>query len=371
MADLTSHGRVALSLELLQVIKPTGEYVEKMEPEISHDELRKLYRLMVLVRNLDTRSLQLQRQGRIGFYIGCLGQEAAQIGSAYALKPEDWVFPAYREIGTMLQRGITLQQLMNQYFANAEDVQKGRQLMNLYGIKSANYVTGSAAIATQLPHAVGAALAAKLRGDKIVTLVYFGEGATSENDFHTGMNFAGVYKTPTIFFCQNNHWAISIPVEKQTASETIAVKAQAYGFGGARVDGNDILAVYRMTKEAVDKARAGGGPTLIEAVTYRMGPHSSSDDPKRYRSDQELDEWQKRDPLIRFRKYLEKKRIWSETDEKKAQEDANHQIDEAIAYAEKVPRPAIETLFTDVYSELPWHLQEQLHELRDEKQEKQ
>ncbi|MGD0177364.1 MAG: pyruvate dehydrogenase (acetyl-transferring) E1 component subunit alpha [Candidatus Bathyarchaeia archaeon] len=358
-----------MSLELLQVIKPTGEYVEKMEPEISKDELRRLYRTMVLARSLDIRGLQLQRSGRIGFFIGGMGQEAAHVGSAYALNPEDWIFPAYREIGSMLLRGITLKQLLNQYFANAEDVQKGRQLTNLFGLKSANYVSGSAPIATQIPHAVGAALAAKLRGDPIVTMAYFGDGATSENDFHTGMNFAGVYKTPTVFFCQNNHWAISVPVERQTASETIAIKAQAYGFEGVRVDGNDILAVYRITKEAVDKARKGGGPTLIEAVTYRMGAHSSSDDPKRYRAEAELEEWQKRDPLVRFRRYLEKKRIWSEADEKKAQEDANRELDEAVAYAEKLPRPALETLFTDVYAEMPWHLEEQLRELREEKEE--
>ncbi len=359
-----------MSVELLQVIKPTGEYVEKMEPEISKDELKRLYRLMVLVRNLDIRGLQLQRQGRIGFYIGSLGQEAAHIGSAYALKPDDWVFPAYREIGVALLRGVPLKQVMNQYFANAEDIEKGRQLMNLFGAKSVNFVTGSAPIATQIPHAVGAALAAKIRGDPIVTLVYFGDGATSENDFHAGMNFAGVFKTPTIFFCQNNHWAISVPLEKQTASETIAIKAKAYGFEGVRVDGNDILAVYRTAKEAVEKARGGGGATLIEAVTYRMGPHSSADDPKRYRTEQELEEWQKRDPIVRFRRYLEKKRIWSEGDEKKAQEDANREIDEAVAYAEKIPRPDIETLFTDVYAEMPWHLQEQLRELRTEKSQK-
>ena len=357
-----------MTLELLQVIKPTGELVEEMEPEIPKDELRRLYRLMVLARNLDTRGMQLQRQGRIGFYIGCLGQEAAHIGSAYALKPEDWVFPAYREIGAMLARGITLNQLLDQYFANAEDPQKGRQLTNLFGVKTANYVTGSAPIATQIPHAVGTALAAKIRGDPIVTLTYFGDGGTSENDFHTGMNFAGVFKTPTIFFCQNNHWAISVPVERQTASQTIAIKAQAYGFEGVRVDGNDILAVYRTTKDAVDRARKGGGPTLIEAVTYRMGPHSSSDDPKRYRTDEELAEWQRRDPLTRFRRYLEKKRLWTETDEKKAQEETNREIDEAVQHAEKLPRPALETLFTDVYAEMPWHLEEQLRQLRDEKQ---
>ncbi len=359
-----------MSLELLQVIKPTGEYVEEMEPEISKDELRRLYRIMVLARNLDIRGMQLQRSGRIGFFIGGIGQEAAHVGSAYALKPEDWVFPAYREIGSMLVRGITLKQLLNSYFANAEDVQKGRQLTNLFGVKSVNYVPGSAPIATQLPHAVGVALAAKLRGDPIVTMAYFGDGGTSENDFHAGMNFAGVFKTPTIFFCQNNHWAISVPIEKQTASETIAIKATAYGFEGVRVDGNDILAVYRTTKEAVDKARKGGGPTLIEAVTYRMGPHSSSDDPRRYRTEEELAEWQKRDPLVRFRKYLEKKGIWSEADEKKAHDDANSELDEAIAYAEKLPKPALETLFTDVYAEMPWHLEEQLRELREEKARK-
>jgi pyruvate dehydrogenase E1 component alpha subunit len=312
----------------------------------------------------------LQRSGRIGFFIGGIGQEAAHIGSAYALRPEDWVFPAYREIGSMLLRGITLKQLLNQYFANAEDVQKGRQLTNLFGVKSVNYVSGSAPIATQIPHAVGAALAAKLRGDPVVTMAYFGDGATSENDFHVGMNFAGVYKTPTVFLCQNNHWAISVPVERQTASETIAIKSQAYGFEGVRVDGNDILAVYRTTKEAVEKARKGGGPTLIEAVTYRMGPHSSSDDPKRYRDEAEFEEWQKRDPLVRFRKYLEKKRMWSQEDEKKAQEEVNQELDDAVAYAEKLPRPALETLFTDVYEEMPWHLEEQLRELREEKGEK-
>ena len=356
-----------MTVELLQVIKPTGDYVEEIEPEIERDELRRLYKLMVLVRNLDIRGLQLQRQGRIGFFIGSLGQEACQIGSAYALKPEDWIFPAYREIGAALLRGVTLKQLMNQYFANAEDLEKGRQITNLYGAKSVNFVSGSAPIATQLPHAVGAALAAKIRGDPIVTLVYFGEGATSENDFHTGMNFAGVFKTPTIFFCQNNHWAISVPVERQTAAETIAIKAKAYGFEGVRVDGNDILAVYRTAKEAVEKARKGEGPTLIEAVTYRLGPHSSSDDPTRYRTKEELEAWQRRDPIIRFRRYLEKKRLWSESDEQRAQEDTNREIDEAITYAEKVSRPALETLFTDVYADMPWHLEEQLRELQREK----
>lgn len=356
-----------MSLEVLQVIKPTGDYVENMEPEIPKDELRRLYRIMVLTRNLDIRGLQLQRQGRIGFYIGCLGQEAAQVGSAYALKPEDWTFPAYREIGAGILRGMTLKELMNHYFANAEDLQHGRQLMNLFGVKNIHFVTGSAPIATQIPHAVGVGLAAKIMGDPIVSMVYFGDGGTSENDFHAGMNFAGVYKTPTIFFCQNNHWAISLPVEKQTAAKSIAIKAQGYGFEGVRVDGNDILAVYRASRDAVNKARRGGGPTLIEAVTYRMGPHSSSDDPKRYRTEQELEEWRRRDPIARFRKYLEKKQFWSEADEARLQDDVNRELEDAIAHAEKIPRPNIETLFTDVYAEMPWHLEEQLRQLKEEK----
>lgn len=356
-----------MGLEIQQVIKPSGEYVEKMEPELSESELKRLYRIMVLTRNLDIRSLALQRQGRIGFYIGCLGQEAAHIGSAYALKPEDWIFPAYREMGAALLRGFPLRKLVSQFFANADDIGKGRQLANLFGDRSINFVTGSAPIATQIPHAVGAALAAKIRGDPVVTLAYFGDGATSENDFNAGMNFAGVFKTPIIFFCQNNQWAISVPVTRQTAAESIAIKAKAYGFEGVRVDGNDVLAVYRTTKSAVEKARAGGGPTLIEALTYRMGPHSSSDDPKRYRDEREVEQWRQRDPIARFRLYLERKGIWTSEDGEKIQAEVEAEISAAIKYAEGIPRPAIETLFTDVYAEMPWHLREQLQELLEER----
>ncbi len=356
-----------MSLEVLQVISPSGESVKQMEPELAQSDLMKLYRTMVFTRHLDIRGLQLQRQGRIMFYIGCLGQEAAHLGAAYALKPEDWVFPAYREIGVALLRGSTVKQIMNQYFANREDILKGRQLSNLFGAKSINFVSGSAPIATQIPHAVGVALAAKIRGDPIVTMTFFGDGATSENDFHAGMNFAGVFKTPTVFVCQNNGWAISLPVRKQTASSTIAVKAKAYGFQGVRVDGNDVLAVYKVTKEAVDKARRGGGPTLIEALTYRLGPHSSADDPKRYRSDEELEEWKKRDPIERFRVYLEKKGYWNQREEEKLQTEVEREMSEAVEYAEKVPRPPIESLFEDVYASLPPHLEEQLRELLEER----
>ena len=244
-------------------------------------------------------------------------------------------FPHTEKLEPCFSEEYRLESLMNQYFANAEDVTEGSTADEHLWSQVSELRDWLRPNRNPAPSRCRSSICSKTRGDRIVTLTYFGEGATSANDFHAGMNFAGVYKTPTIFFCQNNHYAISVPVEKQTASETIAVKAKAYGFEGVRVDGNDILAVYRATKEAVDKARSNGGPTLIEAVTYRIGPHSSSDDPKRYRSNQELDEWQRRDPLVRFRKYLEKKQIWSEMDETKTQGDTNRQIDEAVAHAEK------------------------------------
>ncbi len=354
-----------MSLEIVQVIKPTGDYVEKNEPEIPASELKRIYRTMVLTRQLDIRALQLQRQGRINFYIGCLGQEAAHIGAAYGVRKEDWIFPAYREMGVALLRGLPLQKLVDQFYANVNDLLKGRQLANLFGSKEINFVVGSAPIATQIPHAVGAAIAAKIRGNPIVTLVFFGDGATSANDFHTGMNFAGVFKAPTIFFCQNNRWAISVPLERQTASQTIAIKAKAYGFPGVRVDGNDVLAVYAATSEAVERARAGGGPTLIEALTYRLGPHSSADDPKRYREEKQVEEWKQRDAVLRFRRYLEKKGLWDESQEQKLLAEVESEINAAIEHAEKVGPPALDTLITDVYAEVPASLQEQFAELAD------
>ena len=218
----------------------------------------------------------------------------------------------------------------------------------------------SSPVGTQIPQAVGVAWAAKIRKEDIVTLTYFGDGATSEGDFHAGMNFAGVFKTPTIFFCKNNQWAISVPVSKQTASKTLAQKALAYGFDGVRVDGNDLLAVYAVTKAAADKARSGGGPTMIEAVTYRMGPHSSSDDPTRYRSKDEVDTWAKRDPIERMRKYLELKGLWSKDSEDKLRIELEDLLQTTIKEVERSPPPPIETLFTDVYAELTPQLKEQM-----------
>lgn len=304
--------------------------------------------------------LSLQRQGRIGFYVPSIGEEASQVGSAMALETQDWVFPAYREPGCALWRGFPLDEMIAQSYGNAKDPLKGRQMPNHYGLRSINYVTASSPVGTQIPHAVGAAWAAKIRGDPVVSLVYFGDGATSEGDFHAGMNFAGVFKTPTIFFCKNNQWAISVPISRQTAAKTLASKADAYGFEGVRVDGNDVLAVYSVTKAAVDKARAGGGPTMIEALTYRLGPHSSSDDPNRYRSKEEVEYWQARDPVERMRRYLDVKGLLTKASDDALHKEIDDLISETIREVEKAPPPPLESLFTDVFAEMTPQLREQM-----------
>src|SRR5438128_8084843 len=252
-------------------------------PPIPREVLLRLYREMVRLRTLDERMMTLQRQGRVGFYGACTGQEAATLASAIALEASDWIFPALREGGAMLLRGFPLVPYLCQIFGNSGDETKGRQMPSHMASKSVNQVSWSSCIGTQLPQAVGAAMAARLKGDRTVVAAYMGDGATSTGDFHVALNFAGVFKPPVVFICQNNHWAISVPTQKQTASETIAIKSVAYGFPGVKVDGHDAVAVYRAVKEAVDRARRRRGPTLLECQTYRIGAHSSSDDPTRYR----------------------------------------------------------------------------------------
>ena len=348
--------------ELLRIVDLDGTYDSKKEPQLPKETLLRGYRNLLLVRLLDARMLSLQRQGRIGFYVPSTGEEACQVGSALALSPEDWVFPAYREPGCALTRGLDLKLMIAEAYGNSLDANKGRQMPSHFGWRSINYVSASSPVGTQIPHAVGTAWAAKVRGEKLVALAYFGDGATSGNDFHVGMNFAGVFKTPTVFFCKNNQYAISLPLSQQTAAKTLAQKALAYGFEGVRVDGNDLLAVFAATKAAADKARAGGGPTLIEAVTYRLGPHSSSDDPTRYRPKEEVAEWQRKDPVERMRKYLELKGLWSADREDALRKELDDTITTTIREVERAPPPALETLFTDVFEDLTPVLKEQMEE---------
>jgi pyruvate dehydrogenase E1 component alpha subunit/2-oxoisovalerate dehydrogenase E1 component alpha subunit len=325
-----------------------------------------MYRGMLRIRTVDERMMTLQRQGRIGFYGACTGQEAACIGSAYALEKSDWIFPALREAAAMLLRGYPLAPYLAQVFGNRLDETKGRQMPSHQASKSVNQFSWGSCIATQLPHAVGAAWAAKLRGDKVVCLAYLGDGATSENDFHVAMNFAGVMRVPVVFVCQNNHWSISENTKQQTASETLAIKAKAYGFPGIKIDGNNVVDVFEATSEAVARARSGGGPSFIEAETYRIGAHSSSDDPTRYRDPAEVEEWKLRDPIDALQRRLLSEKLLTDDEDKALRAELLEEVNAAITEVEKQPDPDPLTLFDDVFAELPWHLREQREQLRAE-----
>ena len=343
-----------MSVDWLSILDSEGNVDKSLEPDLDKETLEKFYRNMVLTRMFDDKALKLQRQGRMLTYGSCLGQEASQIGSAFAMKPEDWFFPAFREHGVQIARGIPLK-LLYIYWMGSEDANLTLPPKNF---------TVSIPVSTQVLHAVGAAWAAKLQKQNIASVVYFGDGATSEGDFHEGMNFAGVFKTPTVFICQNNQYAISMPREKQTASRTLAQKALAYGFEGIQVDGNDVLAVYSATKAALEKARAGGGPTLIECFTYRLGAHTTSDDPTRYRKKAEEEEWRKKDPVKRLRIYLEKKGIWSQSYEEKLVKELTEEVEKAVEEAE-AHKPGVENMFRYVYEQMPPNLKEQMDELLD------
>jgi pyruvate dehydrogenase E1 component alpha subunit len=342
-----------------------GTGMEGVEvPRLPPETLKKAFRTMLLVRTLDAKLTNLQRQGRIGFYGACTGQEATPIGTAMALRDDDWVFPALREGSTALYRGFRLSHYVAQCMGNDHDIQKGRQMPCHYADRSVNHVSWSSVIATQLLHAAGAAYAMKYKGTEQVAVGFLGDGATSENDFHSAMNFAAVTKSPVVFVCQNNHFAISVQQDHQTATRTYAEKAQAYGMPGVRVDGNDVLAVYDAVREAVERARNGAGPTLIEAVTYRLVPHSTSDDPSRYRDEKQYQEWLKRDPVDLFRRFLLSRRVITEAWEKKLQAELDAEVDVAIKEAEAAGLPAPETMFYDVYETVPDLLKDQARAMR-------
>jgi 2-oxoisovalerate dehydrogenase E1 component alpha subunit len=336
------------------------------EPQVPDGDLRGLFRAILLIRLLDERMLRLQRQGRLGFYLSTMGEEATHIGATYALRPSDWLYTAYREVGAALYRGYPLRTFMCQMFGNAEDPVKGRQMPVHHSVRALNFVSISSPVATQIPHAVGTAWAAKMQGKDDVACAFFGEGGTSTPIFHTSCNFAAVFKTPCILICRNNGWAISTPRSVQTAAPTFAQKAVAYGMPGVLVDGNDILAMIHVTAEAAARGRRGDGPTLIEARTYRRGAHSSSDDPSVYRDPAEPKEWERRDPLERFRKYLLGKGVVTAEIEAAMRGEIIEEITDALQHAEALPaKPPLHTLFEDVYADVPWHLREQAAELEE------
>ncbi len=357
-------GRSLREFPLYRVVDEDGAVVgDPDEIALADADVLRLYRWMVLNRALDERMITLQRQGRIGFYIGSIGEEATVFGSAAGVRETDWIFPCYREHGAALLRGMPLVTFMCDLFGNAGDAMKGRQMPCHEAWRPGRYASISSPIATEIPHAVGAAWAARLKGDEMVSLTYFGEGATSAHDFHTGLNFAAVRKIPVVFVCRNNGWAISVPREKQTASETIAQKAIAYGMRGERVDGNDLLAVHAATRRARARAAAGEGPTLLECVTYRLEGHSTSDDPRVYRPAELVEPWKRRDPILRMKRYLGRREALDEAADAKLRDEVREQIQVALREAEAFPpKPPLETLFEHVYAE---PLRQQREQLRD------
>jgi len=311
-----------------------------------------MYKYMRMARMYDERCLVLQRAGKINFHVSGIGQEAAQVAAAFALDREkDYFLPYYRDYGFVLAAGMTLKELMLSLFAKAEDPNSGgRQMPGHFGHKRLRIVTGSSPVTTQVPHAVGIALAAKMKKQDHVSFVTFGEGSSNQGDFHEGCNFAGVHKLPVIIMCENNQYAISVPVHKQLAGK-VSDRALGYGFPGFQVDGNDALEVYRVVKEARERAVAGEGPTLIEAMMYRLSPHSTSDNDLAYRTKEEVDENRKKDGVVQFKNYLVSCGIWSEEQEAELAALIAKQIKEATEYADNAPFPKPEDTLLHVYAE--------------------
>lgn len=349
---------VESQFEMFQILNEDGKIVNKdAMPDLSDDDLKELMRRMVYTRILDQRSIALNRQGRLGFYAPTAGQEASQLGSQYALEADDFLLPAYRDVPQLIWQGLPLYQA----FLFSRGHFHGNQFPEEVKGLSPQIIIGA-----QYTQAAGVALGMKKRGKKSVAVTYTGDGGTSQGDFYEGINFAGSYGAPAIFFIQNNHFAISVPVEEQTNAKTLAQKSVAAGIEGIQVDGMDVLAVYAVTMDARERAINGEGPTLIETLTYRYGPHTmAGDDPTRYRSDDLNDEWEKKDPLVRFRTFLEEKDLWSEEEENKVIDEAKEDIKKAIKKADEYPKQTVTDLIENMYEELPPNLQEQLEEYKE------
>ena len=339
-------------IDYLSILDEDGEVDTALDPNLPADLLMRLYDAMVLGREFDRRMLNLQRQGRIVTFPPITGQEAAHLGAAAVLESSDWMVPSFRETAAELWRGRSMESVLMAFNGYNEGwhVEEGR-----------NDLPDSVPVGSQTLHAVGIAWAMKYRKEKHVAMTFFGDGATSEGDVHEAFNFAGVFQIPVVFVCQNNQWAISIPRSRQTRSKTIAQKAMAYGIDGIQVDGNDILAVYAAAREAVDRARAGGGPTLIECVTYRLMMHTTADDPRRYRTDEEVASWHAKDPIKRFQAYLKNKNLLTDDQIDAVEASVKDRIQAAVDRAERRMAEAVDPLhlFEHAYETMPPHLKSQ------------
>ena len=349
---------------LFRVLGDDGQADAGRLPNLPPDKLVRLYEGMLTSRVLDEQILPMQRQGRISHYFEARGQEAGPVAAAEALEKTDYFVQGLREGAAAVYRGLPLSDYMAQMLGTVHDAGLGRQMPCHIRSAAVRHVSTSSCVASQIPHAVGIAMAAKFRKEPVIALCFFGDGATSEDDFHAGLNFAAVYKAPVVLVCQNNQWAISTPVVAQTCSETLAVKGLAYGISSLRVDGNDVLAMYAAVKSAADKARTGGGPTFIEAVTYRLGAHSSADDPTHYRDGSEQEAWLARDPLLRFGRWLDGRGVLTSAAQAEARKRITAAVRAAIAAEEAAGPPPRASLFDDVYSHRNWLLDGQKAELR-------
>lgn len=349
----------ARDLGIRQVMDQNGEVKGSLDdPDLGRDDVRMLYETMVLLRAIDERGWKLQRSGRIAFWIPLRGQEAVQVAATHAMEPTDWIFREHRTMSPWLMRGASLELLFAQLFGAVSEPQKGRRLPCLMGNRAVNMVQGPTQVGSFISHACGVAWAAKLKGSDVKVLGTFGDGATSRGEFHSAMNFAGIHRPPVIFLCVNNSWAVSTPLDRQTASTEFAAKGNAYEVPNVRVDGNDPLAVYAVTKQA--RADTGvHGPTLIEAITWRQGFHTSSDNPDLYRLEKESELWKPWDPVSRTRKYLERAGWWDDAEEIALLERCAERIQSAVETAERMEIPGPESQFDDVFASSNWMLDEQ------------
>ncbi len=344
-----------VNTDLFQILDPDGRIVdEESAKKIPKEDMHKMYRTMIFTRLWNSKALSLQRQGRMGTLASVRGQEAANVGMGFALAPDDWFCPAFREYGAMFVRGVKPAELFR-YWGGDEH---GAKLP-----EDSRMLPVCITVGSHLCHAVGIAWGAKIKGEKIAVLSSSGDGSTSQGDFSESLNFAGVFKLPVVFAIQNNHWAISVPVHRQTASETIAEKACAYGIEGARVDGNDVFGVYSAVKKLLDQARTDFKPALVELVTYRMDDHTTADDATRYRTEEMMGPWRSKDPIDRVRKYFMAEQGWSEKDDEDLVNQCTSEVEKAVQDYEGFPHPEPTDIFEHAYKEMPWNLKEEREEM--------